>query len=107
MKPLVWIPALAILAACGSPLPQEDPAAVGTADAVVTSGDTVDVAFVPDAGYEYFEGTTFVLGSEIPVGGVVDDAALIASGDRLRVWTDACAESFPVQCIVTAVEVLD
>lgn len=107
MKRLLWLPALALVAGCGSALPEEDPAAVGTADAVVTSGDTVEVAFVPDAGYEYFDGTTFVLGPEVPVGGAVDDAALISSGDRLHVWTNACAESFPVQCIVTAVEVLD
>lgn len=107
MKVLMWVATVTMLAACGSPLPDTDPAAVGRADAVATEGDEVAVEFVPDPGYEYFEGTTFVIDGEVPVGGAVDDATQIESGDRLHVWTDVCAESFPVQCVVTAVEVLD
>lgn len=96
-----------VLAACGSPVPERDPEAIGTADAVVTEGDVTRVSFVPDPGYEYFEGTTFVLTDEIPVVGAVDVAAAIEEGDVLRVWSSVCAESFPVQCQVDVVEVLD
>ncbi len=106
---VVAVAAFLVLAGCsdGSTLPEREPEAVGTADAVVTEGDQTRVSFVPDAGYEYFEGTTFVLTDEIPVTGAVEDAADIAEGDSIQVWSEACAESFPVQCQVEGVEVLD
>lgn len=106
VKRLLAVAGLAlILAGCGSSLPERDPEAVGTADAVATEGDTTSVSFVTAPGYEYFEDTTFVLGPEVAVGGAVDSAADILAGDAISVWTGACAESFPVQCQVEAVEV--
>ncbi|WP_061961756.1 hypothetical protein [Demequina flava] len=103
-----WLVPIAVaLAACGSPLPESDPEAVGTADAVAAQDGDVAISFVPDVGYEYFEGTTFVVGDEVPVGGSAKAASDIEAGDAIAVWTDVCAESFPVQCVVTAVEVLD
>ncbi|MFV0284866.1 MAG: hypothetical protein ACK5IM_00575, partial [Demequina sp.] len=65
---VVAVAASLVLAGCsgGAALPEREPEAVGTADAVVTEGDQTRVSFVPDAGYEYFEGTTFVLTDEIP-----------------------------------------
>ena len=94
-----------VLAACGAPLPERLPDAVGEAAAVATDGDAVEIAFVPDVGHEYFEGTTFVVDGAVPVAGAVDDAAEISAGDRLAVWVTVCAESFPVQCDVEAVRV--
>ncbi|WP_084077067.1 DUF3221 domain-containing protein [Demequina sp. NBRC 110057] len=112
MKRLLAVAGLALvvtLAGCtgAASLPDRDPEAVGTADAVVTEGAETRVSFVPDAGYEYFEGTTFVLTDDITVTGAVDTAADITDGDRIQVWSTICAESFPVRCQVEAVEVLD
>jgi len=94
------------LAACSSGgVPDREADAVGRAAEVVTEGDTTRVLFEHDAGYEYFEGTTFVIDDEVTVVGV-DDRAGIPGGAALEVWTGACAESFPVQCEVEAVLVL-
>jgi hypothetical protein len=65
----------------------------------------VQVAFTPDAGYEYFAGTTF----DIPfsaASAIDGETALVLgdlkAGDRINVWTGACRESYPVQCDVEA-----
>ncbi len=108
MKRLLAVAGVAlVVAGCGSTLPEREPEAVGTASAVVTEGDQTRVAFLPDPDYEYFEGTTFVLTEGIPVGGAVEAAADIPEGATIHVWSGPCAESFPVQCQVEAVEVLD
>ena len=68
--------------------------------------DSVQVVFTPDAGYEYFAGTTFdipfsaatAIDGETPV--VLGD---LKAGDKINVWTSACRESMPVQCDVEAV----
>ncbi|GIG55437.1 hypothetical protein [Demequina activiva] len=101
--------AAAALAACGADgsTPEREPEAVGTATAADHGGGATRIAFEPDAGYDYFEGTTFVLDEQVSVGGTVTSASAIESGDRLEVWTGPCAESFPVQCTVEHVEVLD
>ena len=90
----------------GGGVPGRAPEAVGTAMQVTVSGETTSVLFAPELGYEYFEGTTFVLDADVVVTGAVADAADIVAGDRLNVWTQECAESYPVQCTVEAVEVL-
>lgn len=97
------------LAACagGSSAPDRDPEAVGTVEVAEHVDGTSRIAFVPDGGYEYFEGTTFVIDDEVTVGGAATSASAIEAGDRLEVWTGECAESFPVQCAVEHVEVLD
>ena len=101
--------AATMLASCaaGAAAPEREPEAVGTATATESAGGATHVTFAPDAGYEYFEGTTFVLDGEVTVNGAATDASAIEPGDRLEVWTGACAESFPVQCAVEHVEVLD
>ncbi|MDN4482588.1 hypothetical protein [Demequina lignilytica] len=78
-----------------------EPDAVGTVVSVEAGAGTFDVEFAPDAGYEYFDGTTFAFAE----GGALESAtgeALTASdlavGDHLEVWVESCAESFPVQC---------
>jgi hypothetical protein len=96
-----------LLAACASPTDSADNPRVGPADAVgtvtaVTVGDgAVAVGFDPDAGYEYFEGTTFnvaVDGGLQNPDGTGQNPANLTVGDRIEVWVDACDESFPVQC---------
>ncbi|MDN4481084.1 hypothetical protein [Demequina muriae] len=97
------------LSACGSgtAAPERAADAVGAAASIDSDAGGVRVHFAHDAGYEYFEGTIFVLDDDVTVVGAAAAASDIAAGDRLRVWTSACAESFPVQCEVEAIEVLD
>ncbi|WP_084105740.1 hypothetical protein [Demequina sp. NBRC 110056] len=95
------------LAGCGAPgLPDRDPEAVGAAAVVMQEDPVTAVVFLPDAGYEYFDQTAFTLDDSTPLEGVADRRD-IAEGDRLEVWTGPCAESFPVQCDVVGVRVLD
>lgn len=96
------------VAACGStaPAPVREAEAVGTVVAV--DGDAASgvlVAFEPDPGYEYFEGTTFPVGDGDLVGGT--RVQELRDGARIEVWVVACAESFPVQCDVEAARVVD
>ncbi len=82
------------------------PEAVGVVSSVTMGEDSVQVVFTPDAGYEYFAGTTFdipfsaatAIDGETPV--VLGD---LKAGDKINVWTSACRESMPVQCDVEAV----
>jgi hypothetical protein len=83
------------------------PDATGTIEAVHFSDGPVSITFEPDAGFEYFAGTTF----DVPPGafphgedGVTLAASDLGVGDRINVWVGACAESFPVQCEVERVE---
>lgn len=82
------------------------PEAVGSVESVAFGEDSVQVVFTPDAGYEYFAGTTF----DIPFSAATaidgETAVVLGDlkpGDRINVWTDHCRESFPVQCDVQAV----
>ena len=103
---LIGIVALAAaLSACSGGEQDErdvrDPDAIGTVVSIEAGAGSFGVAFAPDPGYEYFDGTVF----EFAEGGALQSAtgeALTASdlavGDHLAVWVDACAESFPVRC---------
>ncbi|WP_062524781.1 hypothetical protein [Demequina rhizosphaerae] len=78
-----------------------DPDAVGTVTRVEDAADVIAVGFAPDPGYEYFEGTTFDFAEQGGLEGPDGEALTgsdVAVGDRLEVWVEACAESFPVQC---------
>ena len=83
------------------------PDAIGTIEALGAADGVVSITFDPDAGFEYFEGTTFQVPSDaFPHG---EDGVSLAPddlgvGDRIKVWVGACAESFPVQCQVERVE---
>lgn len=90
---------------CAGSVPGRAPDAVGDVVAVDYRESVVEVQFDHDPGYEYFEGTTFMLGEDVTITGAVDHAVQIRPDDRIGVWVDACAESFPVQCTVVAVEV--
>ncbi len=79
---------------------------MGSVIGVTFGEDSVQVQFAPDAGYEYYLGTTF----DIPfsaAAAIDGETALVLGdlmvGDRLNVWTGACRESDPVQCDVEAV----
>lgn len=82
------------------------PEAVGSVSSVTFGEDSVQVLFTPDAGFEYFAGTTF----DIPFSAATaidGEVAVVLGdlkpGDRINVWTGACRESMPVQCDVEAV----
>ncbi|WP_144016056.1 hypothetical protein [Demequina sp. NBRC 110052] len=95
-----------LLAGCEAALPSRQPDAVGTVGEVSTSDGVTVLSFVPDAGYEYFLGTLFWVDDSVEVigpEGVSVDASEIVLGAEVEVWTEACAESFPVQCDVVAV----
>lgn len=101
--------AFVVLAGC-KPVGLGDPSAVGVVAAVDVSVDTVGLSFVPDPGYEYFSGTIFFLepGTDVRDSGWDPlDPTEIAAGATIEVWTAECAESFPVQCTVTNVRVVD
>ena len=93
-----------VLSGCHMPGPAGDPQAVGSVAEVVAHADSTDLMFTPDEGYEYFEGTTFTIGPDVDVTG---DLSAIEAGDRIEVWTEQCAESYPVQCVVTELKILD
>ena len=82
------------------------PEAVGSVASVTVGEDSVQVVFTPDAGYEYYAGTTF----DIPFSAAtaIDGETAVVlgdlkQGDMINVWTGACRESMPVQCDVQAV----
>ena len=82
------------------------PEAVGAVASMTFGEDSVQVVFTPDAGYEYYAGTTF----DIPFSAAtaIDGETAVAlgdlkPGDKINVWTSACRESMPVQCDVEAV----
>ena len=83
------------------------PDAAGTIEALGAADGLVSIAFVPDAGFEYFEGTTFEVPPDaFPHGedGVSLGPDDLGVGDHIYVWVGACRESFPVQCDVERVE---
>lgn len=90
----------------GAAAKRRAPEAVGSVASMTLGEDSIQVVFTPDAGYEYFAGTTF----DIPVSAATaidGEAAVVLGdlkpGDRINVWTGACCESMPVQCDVEAV----
>lgn len=85
---------------------RREPDAVGVVASVAFGEDSVQVEFTPDAGYEYFAGTTFDLPFSAAFGIDGEEALVLGdlqAGDRINVWTSSCAESMPVQCQVEAV----
>jgi hypothetical protein len=90
-------------------LPESEPDAVGIAKAVVPTGeDTVNFILAGYADGEYFHEASITVGPETAVadaqGRPIDPMALM-SGTQVSVWVEACAESYPVQCVATAMRV--
>ncbi|NDO88077.1 hypothetical protein [Cellulosimicrobium composti] len=109
---LALVTALVFLAACspgdGGPAdaqPSAPPARA--ADVEGTVAGTGDAARLVDASDAYYEGMGLLSAGTVVVGD--DGTALtpgdLTDGDAVEVWTDACAESYPVQCEVVAVRV--
>ncbi len=92
---------LVTLTACGGPIPGGEPTVVG----VVADGPAL-----AEPSDEYFEGMSLLTEDTVVVG--PDDESLprdaLVTGARVEVWTgEACAESYPVQCDVLVVRVLE
>ncbi len=105
------VPLVGLLVVSGcKPIGTGESNAVGTVASVAVADDVVSLSFIPDAGYEYYSGTIFDVGPEV---GVWDAdwgtmaATDISAGATIEVWAAVCAESYPVQCDVTGVRVLD
>lgn len=92
--------------AAGTDVPARDPDVTGV---VVTSGRQ-DGAALAEASDRYFEGMSLLRGDPVVVRGSSGERiepTELRPGDEVRVWVaGACAESYPVQCDVEAVQVL-
>lgn len=91
--------------AAGS-LPERDPDVTG----VVGAGPGAQVGTLVEASDSYFEGMGLRLSGREPLVVGADGQKLtvddVDDGDRVAVWVaGGCAESFPVQCDVVAIEV--
>lgn len=96
-----------LLSACAaSGVPDREPDAVGTVSQIIGDERVTGLLFAPEAGYEYFDQTVFTVEDSTTLEGVASRTE-IGAGDAIEVWTGPCAESFPVQCDVVAVRVLD
>jgi hypothetical protein len=85
--------------------PPGDPATTG----VVRTGE--GGAVLVQSSDAYFEGMGLLRGDPAIYRGAADeavDAAALEDGVAVEVWVgDSCAESYPVQCDIVAIRVLD
>lgn len=100
---LVGAVALALLTGCGADVDLGGPDVTGTVERAGAVGTLVD------ASDDYYEGMDLLLDEAELVD--EDGAALapqdVLDGAQVEVWTsDACAESFPVQCGIERVRVV-
>jgi hypothetical protein len=59
---------------------------------------------IDDDRYSYFADAVLSIDDDTVIGNQFGDVLSVtdlSAGDAVDVWTDACAESFPVQCRVT------
>ena len=94
---------LLLAAACTAepPIPDREPDVTG----VVAGADGPGGPVLAEPSDGYFEGMSLLRGNPVVVGsdGAVVPVLTIEDGDAVEVWIDGpCAESFPVQCDVTA-----
>ncbi|MCB7136972.1 hypothetical protein [Cellulosimicrobium marinum] len=95
------------LSACGggdTGVPDREPTVTGVAE---SSGEG---AVLVEPSDPYYERMSLDLGDTLLVDrdGAALDPADVVTGDAVEVWVgEVCAESFPVQCDVEAVRVLD
>jgi hypothetical protein len=76
---------------------------VGTDDAYPAQPHLVEPSDDYYLGMSLLRGEPFVVDAD----GTVLSASELDDGDEVAVWTgDACAESFPVQCDIVAIEVI-
>ncbi|TRW44511.1 hypothetical protein [Georgenia yuyongxinii] len=93
-------------AGVGSP-PVREPDVTGVV-AVVTEQEGPVLTEPSDS---YFDGMSLLRGDPVFLRGTSGEEVTLddlEDGDRVEVWVgDACAESFPVQCTIEAVRLLD
>jgi hypothetical protein len=90
----------------GAPaVPDRAPDVTGVVGAGERAGDPVLV----EASDAYYEGMGLLRGDPVVVrDGTEVSPSELRDGTAVEVWTaDACAESYPVQCDVEAIRVLD
>ena len=87
--------------------PAVEPSVTGT---VGLGTEFPNAPFLSEASDDYFLGMSLADAATVVAAGRSGslDAGDLRSGDRVEVWvTGPCAESFPVQCTVQAVHILD
>lgn len=88
-------------------IPDREPDVTGVVALASPSGDPV----LADPSDAYFEGMSLLQGDPVIVKG--DDGEAVPpteleNGDEVEVWIDgACAESYPVQCGIVALRLLE
>lgn len=109
-RALALLLTLALAAGCGdaaddAAVPDRAPDVTGV---VATPGAAAEPVLV-DASDPYYEGMSLLRGDPVVLGAGGDAApADLRAGVPVEVWTaGACAESYPVQCEILAVRVLD
>lgn len=101
-----------LLAGCGgtadddaAAVPDRAPVVTGVVGVAEGGGDPV----LREASDAYYEGMSLLRGDPVVVRDEVQVAPTeLRDGTTVEVWTaDACAESYPVQCDVEAIRVVD
>lgn len=111
MASVAVVAAVLASAACAprSNNPGDDPAAEGVvADLNVLIEGAVSFTLTGLDERDYFFDAQITVGSETEVtdpNGALLVPTDISEGDVVEVWTDTCAESYPVQCRATAVRI--
>jgi len=82
-------------------VPARSPDATG----VVRADDAGDPVLV-EASDPYFEGMGLLRGEPTIIDATTGEVLTLEDGDEVAVWTEgACAESYPVQCGILAIQV--
>ncbi len=95
------------LTACGlgSAIPDRDADATGTVASISTAGGVAHFTLTTGEQGDYFWDATITVMAEdlVDSSGKALDPSELKDGDAVSVWTDVCAESYPVQCSAVAV----
>ena len=95
------------LTACGlgSAIPDRDADATGTVASISSAGGVAHFTLTTGEQGDYFWDATITVMAEdlVDASGKALDPSELKDGDAVSVWTDVCAESYPVQCSAVAV----
>ena len=101
---LVVLVVVALGGCTSSTVPARPPEVTGT----VSADASGDEPFLSGASDGYYEGMPLRLDDAVVVDAGDSPAGAPGDGEQVEVWVgEACNESFPVQCDVVAVRVLD
>jgi len=92
--------ALVALAGCGSP-DKGEPAATGTVNLVVDSGDPLVFTLSTEPQSALNNAVITVAARDLE-GATPEE---VKRGDEVKVWAQVCTQSIPAQCQATSVEV--